>query len=362
MLRVKLINMLQCLPYHRQQKSTQQLTYIEIISLNSIHIDHPYDQLTPDFVLDAVESIGLETDSRILSLNSYENRVYQIGIEEAMPVIAKFYRPFRWSEAAILEEHAFTQGLIEHDISAISPLSINQTTLHEFKGFRFAIFPRQGGHAPEVDYEDTLFRIGRNIGRIHQASGQTCFTHRKTLSIEEWASSSREYLLSEHMIPRSLIEAYSTITSQLIEKMHAKWRMAPNKIIKLHGDCHLGNILWRDDIAHFVDFDDCMNGPAIQDIWLLLSGDRLQQSQQLIEIIEGYEEFCEFDTAEISLIETLRTLRMMYYAAWLAKRWTDPAFPMFFPWFNTERYWAEHIQELREQLAVLDEPPLKLYP
>ncbi len=330
--------------------------------LNTINSEHPYDQLTPDFVLDAVESIGLETDSRILSLNSYENRVYQVGIEDGLPLIAKFYRPFRWSKEAIIEEHQFTQRLLEQDISVISPLKINDTTLHDYKGFSFTLFPRQGGHAPEVDCADTLFRIGRNIGRIHQVSGQQLFQHRKTLSVDEWAIQSQNFLLSENFIPSSLIEAYKTLSDDIIQKIVTIWKRTSFNPIRLHGDCHLGNILWRDELAHFIDFDDCMNGPAIQDIWLLLSGDRTQQTQQLVEIIEGYEEFCDFDPRQLNLIESLRTLRMMYYAAWLAKRWSDPAFPMFFPWFNTERYWSDHILELREQLAILDEPPLQLYP
>ncbi len=332
------------------------------IELKDISTDHPYDQLTPDFVLDAIESIGLETDSRILSLNSYENRVYQVGIEDSQPLIVKFYRPYRWTKEAILEEHQFTQDLLNQDISVISPLEINGSTLQHCQGFYFTVFPRQGGHAPEVEYPETLFRIGRNIGRIHQISGKLNFAHRKTISVEEWALESQQHLLKENFIPASLIPAYETLSNDIIKKITSIWNSTTFKPIRLHGDCHLGNILWRDELAHFVDFDDCMNGPAIQDIWLLLSGDRNQQTQQLIEIIEGYEEFCEFDPKEIKLIESLRTLRMMYYSAWLARRWSDPAFPMFFPWFNTERYWSDHILELREQLAILDEPPLQLLP
>tara|TARA_R110001592_G_scaffold291131_2_gene560438 strand:- start:42511 stop:43503 length:993 start_codon:yes stop_codon:yes gene_type:complete len=330
--------------------------------VQNINSDHPYDQLTPDFVLDAIESIGLLTDSRILSLNSYENRVYQVGIDESQPVIAKFYRPFRWTKDAILEEHQFTQELLAKDISLVSPLEINGTTLHLYQGFYFTIFPRQGGHAPEIDCPDTLFRIGRNIGRIHQVAGNKNFKHRKSLSVEEWAIQSSHYLLQEHFIPSSLIPAYETLSKDIIHKITAIWNLTSFTPIRLHGDCHLGNILWRDQLAHFVDFDDCMNGPAIQDIWLLLSGDRHQQTQQLLEIIEGYKEFCEFDPRELKLIESLRTLRMMYYSSWLARRWSDPAFPLFFPWFNTERYWSDHILELREQLAILDEPPLQLQP
>lgn len=330
--------------------------------MNHVNPDHPYQDLTPDFVLDAVESLGLLSDQRILALNSYENRVYQIGIEDSVPVIAKFYRPNRWSAEAILEEHQFTKQLLDADISVVPPLSIENKTLHEYKGFLFTLFPRQGGYAPEIDIPDTLYRIGLNIGRIHQSSGTQRFEHRTSLSLEERAIGSRSFLLENDFIPMSLRTAYETLSDDIIQKMQTIWQANPFTEIKLHGDCHLGNILWRDDLAYFVDFDDCCNGPAVQDIWLMLSGDRHQQSQQLIELIEGYEEFCEFDTRQLNLVETLRTLRMMHYAAWLARRWTDPAFPMHFPWFNTERYWSEHILELREQFAALDEPPLKLAP
>lgn len=325
-------------------------------------MEHPYAKLTPDFVLDAVESIDLECDSRILTLNSYENRVYQVGIEDKLPLIAKFYRPQRWSDDAIYEEHTFTKTLQDNDISVVSPLEIKGKTLHEYNGFRFTLFPRQGGYAPEIDIPETLYRIGLNIGRIHQCSGTQSFQHRKTFSIEEWAVGSRTFLLENNFLSDSLLKAYETLTADLIKKMTAIWSDHPFQAIKLHGDCHIGNILWRDDLAHFVDFDDCANGPAIQDLWLMLSGDRQQQTLQMLELVEGYEEFCSFDTRQLGLIETLRTLRMMFYSAWLARRWKDPAFPMHFPWFNTERYWSEHILELREQLYILDEPPLKLYP
>ena len=323
---------------------------------------HPYDALTPDFVLDAIESLGLLTDQRIFALNSYENRVYQVGIDEAEPVIAKFYRPERWSNEAILEEHHFTEALYDADISVVPPKRMHDKTLHEYHGFRFALFRRQGGYAPEVDQADTLFRIGRNIGRLHQVGSVAPFKHRPSLSIERSGIESRRFLLDNDFIPHSLLEAYASLSQDLITRMQSIWQQTRYEEIRLHGDCHLGNILWRDNLAHFVDFDDCLNGPAIQDIWLLLSGDAQQQSAQLIEVIEGYEEFCEFDPAQLQLIESLRTLRMMNYAAWLARRWEDPAFPMHFPWFNTERYWSSHILELREQLSILDEPPLRISP
>jgi Ser/Thr protein kinase RdoA (MazF antagonist) len=325
-------------------------------------VNHPYETLVPDLVIDAVESMGLISDQRIFPLNSYENRVYQIGIEDQTPLIAKFYRPQRWSREAILEEHAFSLDLLAHDINVVPPMTINGTTLHEFGGFNFALFPRQGGYAPELEVPDTLFRIGRNIGRMHALGAAEPFKHRASLSIERLGIESREFLMQSPHMPKSLMEAYSTLTADLIKQMQQVWESAPINPIRLHGDCHLGNILWRDDKAYFVDFDDCVNGPAIQDIWLLLSGDRTQQILQLSEFIEGYEEFYEFDHRQLCLIESLRTLRMMNYAAWLARRWDDPAFPMHFPWFNTERYWSEHILELREQFAALQEAPLKLMP
>lgn len=325
-------------------------------------MDHPYEQLTPDLVIDAVESLGMISDQRIFPLNSYENRVYQIGIEDATPLIAKFYRPERWTDAAILEEHQFTLDLLDQDISVVAPMVFDGQTLFEFKGYRFSLFPRQGGYAPEIEVPDTLFRIGRNVGRIHLIGSSKTFEHRRSLNIETWANDSQAFLLENDFIPLSLCTAYETLTRDIIDKINRLWQSNRFDTIRLHGDCHIGNILWRDDLAHFVDFDDCINGPAIQDIWLLLSGDRHAQTGQLIEFVEGYEEFFPFDPRQLQLIETLRTLRMMHYAAWLARRWQDPAFPMHFPWFNTERYWSSHVLELREQFALLDEPALKLAP
>lgn len=325
-------------------------------------MDHPYEHLTPDLVIDAVESLGVISDQRIFPLNSYENRVYQVGIEDSTPLIAKFYRPDRWTNEAILEEHQFTLDLLAQDISVVAPMVFEGQTLFEFKGYRFSLFPRQGGYAPEVEVPDTLFRIGRNVGRIHLMGSSRAFTHRRSLNVETWATDSQRFLLENDFIPLSLTKAYETLSRDIIDKINRIWQTENHDAIRLHGDCHIGNILWRDDLAHFVDFDDCINGPAIQDIWLLLSGDRVAQTQQLIEFIEGYEEFFPFDSRQLQLIETLRTLRMMHYAAWLARRWGDPAFPMHFPWFNTERYWSSHVLELREQFALLDEPALKLAP
>ncbi|KZZ39341.1 serine/threonine protein kinase [Oleiphilus sp. HI0086] len=225
--------------------------------------EHPYAQLTPDFVLDAVESIGLFSDSRILSLNSYENRVYQVGIEDGTPIIAKFYRPQRWTTEAILEEHEFTRSLLENDISVVPPMLINGSTLHDYQDFRFALFKRQGGYAPEIEIPDTLYRIGCNIGRIHQVSNAETFKHRQNFCIENWAIKSRQFLLDNDFLSRSLRPAYETLSQDLIDKMQHIWKSCPFNPIKLHGDCHIGNILWREDQAHFVDFDDCLNGPVL---------------------------------------------------------------------------------------------------
>ena len=323
---------------------------------------HPYDSLTPDTVLDAIESQGYLSDARILALNSYENRVYQVGIDGAEPLIAKFYRPERWSEAQILEEHTFTQALAELEIPVVPPLTLGAgdtaTTLAHWQQFRFSLYPRKGGQAPELDNADNLLILGRFLGRIHAAGQSRTFDHRPELDVQSFAIDSYRFLLDKQFIPGELITAYRSLCEDLIDKLQQIFPRIDYRRIRLHGDCHPGNILWRDQAPHFVDFDDARNGPAVQDLWMLLSGDRQQQTLQLSEVLEGYRQFCDFNTAELALIEALRTLRIMHYAAWLARRWEDPAFPHNFPWFNTQRYWAEHILELREQLAAMDEPAL----
>jgi Ser/Thr protein kinase RdoA (MazF antagonist) len=323
---------------------------------------HPYELLTPDMVLDAVESCGYLSDMRILALNSYENRVYQVGIEGQNPLIAKFYRPERWSPAQILEEHQFSQELLDLDISVVPPMiDDNGSSLREFKGFHFALYERQGGHAPNLDDMDTLLSLGRTLGRIHALGQARPFSHRPALNIETFGRDSYQFLLAGDFIPKSLFESYRTLGADILQRCEAVFARIAYCPIRLHGDCHPGNILWRNELAHFVDFDDARNGPAMQDLWMLLSGEREQQTLQLSEVLEGYREFCDFNLAELGLIEALRSLRIMHYSAWLARRWSDPAFPRHFPWFNTERYWGEHILELREQLAALQEPPLVIY-
>ncbi len=324
---------------------------------------HPYQRLSPERVLEAMESVGVQTDARILALNSYENRVYQVGVEDGPPLIVKFYRPARWSREQILEEHRFAQELADLEIPVVPPLALNSVdTLYEFDGFSFSVFERLAGRAPELDNLDNLLVMGRFIARVHAVGSTAQFQHRIDLSVDTLAIQGREFLLKNAFIPESLIPAYETLSQDLIDKLQEIFaRNADIKKIRIHGDCHPGNVLWRDEVPNFVDFDDTVTGPAIQDIWMMLSGDRLQRQGQLAEIVDGYNEFFDFNPKELDLVEALRALRIMHYSAWLARRWEDPAFPMSFPWFNTQRYWAEHILELREQLSALDEPPLRLF-
>ncbi|MBE9537453.1 MAG: serine/threonine protein kinase [Proteobacteria bacterium] len=322
---------------------------------------HPYDSLTPDMVIDAVESVGYLSDVRLLALNSYENRVYQVGIEDETPLIAKFYRPERWTRAQIMEEHQFSLELQDAEISVVAPLvDKSGTTLHDFGGFMFALFQRRGGYPPELDNLDNLFVLGRTLGRIHGVGRAAKFSERITISVERMLNEPSAYLL-ENFIPDSLQAAYDSLTRDLKAQVSNIYQeVQPSDLIRVHGDCHVGNILWRDNCAHFVDLDDCAMAPAVQDIWMFLSGERHRRQLQLAEVVEGYSEFCDFDPRQLRWVEALRTMRIVHYAAWLGRRWEDPAFPRSFTWFNTERYWGEHILELREQLAALQEEPLQL--
>ena len=322
-------------------------------------MSHPYADLTPDTVLDAVESTGLRADGRQLALNSYENRVYQVWLEEAPPVVAKFYRPERWSDAAILEEHAYTTELAGREIPVVPPLAVAGRTLFEHKGFRFAVYPRQGGRVPELSDPATLEWLGRFIGRIHAVGALQPFQHRPALDIASFGVEPREYLLEHDWLPAELREVWAGVSAQALDGVRRAWERAGDfASIRLHGDCHMGNVLWTDDGPHFVDFDDSRMGPAVQDLWMLLSGDRASQIRQLADVLAGYEDFMEFDPRQLHLIEALRTLRLLHYSAWIARRWNDPAFPAAFPWFNTQRYWQDRILELREQVALMDEGPL----
>ncbi len=323
---------------------------------------HPYAALTPDVALDALDALdstGLKADGRLLALNSYENRVYQMGVEDAAPVVVKFYRPGRWSDAAILEEHAFVIELAAREIPAVPPRVLNRATLHTHAGFRFAVYPKQGGRMPEFDRAGTLERMGRFLGRIHAVGAVEPFVHRPTLDPETFGVASRDFLKRGNWLPPDLVAAWDSVVEHaLASVMHCYARAGDVRAIRLHGDCHAGNVLWTGDGPHFVDFDDCRMAPAVQDLWMLLSGEREQQQAQLAEILAGYEDFMAFDARELHLVEALRTLRLLHYAAWLARRWDDPAFPAAFPWFNTQQYWQARILELREQIALMDEPPL----
>ena len=323
--------------------------------------EHPFQVLTPAFVMDAIESQGFVCDCRTFGLNSYENRVYQVGIEDGPPLIAKFYRPERWSDAQILEEHAFCFELVEHELPVVAPwVNKSGESLFRHGSFSFALYPRQGGHAPEFDNLDNLLILGRMLGRMHAIGAVKPFIHRPVLDSRSFGYASAA-LIEERFIPAEYRESYSALTSQLLTAIDASIASAGNvRQIRTHGDCHSGNILWRDGAPHFVDFDDARTAPAVQDFWMMLSGERPRQTAQLAELVEGYNEFFDFNPRELQLINALRALRMLHYSAWLARRWQDPIFPRTFPWFNTIRYWGEHILELREQLAALDEPPLQL--
>lgn len=327
---------------------------------------HPYSALTPDLVLDAVESVGLRCDGRQLALNSYENRVYQVGIEDGKPVIAKFYRPNRWTDAQILEEHAFARELSDAEIPVVPPLLFGDASMHTHAGFRFALFERRGGRAPELDRAEVREWIGRFMGRIHLCASAKAFAHRPTLDIESFGETPRQFLRSSQFIPEDIRAAWLSVVDQALTGVRDAYARAGEvKLIRLHGDCHLGNILYTDDGPHFVDLDDCRTGPAVQDLWMLLSGAREEMTVQLRDVIEAYEEFAEFDRRELHLIEALRTLRMIHYSYWLASRADDPAFQMAFPWFfreHAQRYWQNQILALREQVALMQEPPLQLMP
>lgn len=325
-----------------------------------MHPAFSFSDLVPDTVLDALESVALRSDGRLLALNSYENRVYQVGMEDGPPLVVKFYRPERWSNTAILEEHAFLKALAQREIPVVPPLVLMEGgTLHEYQGFRFAVFERRGGRAPNIDDSDTLEWIGRFLGRIHAIGALEQFNERPRLDIEGFGEEPCRYLLEHGFIPADLVEAYRSVTTQALDGVrHCFERAGDVTMLRLHGDCHAGNVLWTDAGPHFVDFDDSRMGPAVQDLWMLLSGERAEMVQQLSDVLAGYEDFCEFNPRELYLIEALRTLRLMHYSAWLARRWDDPAFPVAFPWFNTQRYWQDRILELREQISLMDEPPL----
>lgn len=318
--------------------------------------ERPFAGLSPDCVLGAIESLGLRVDGRLLALNSYENRVYQVGIEGGEPVVAKFYRPARWSNAAIEEEHAFVAELAELEIPAVPALVTDHRTLHEFDTFRFAVFPRRGGRAPELDRPETLEWLGRLMGRLHGVGQRIPFVQRPALDFNTFGVAPLQSLLARRALPADLEGTYEALARTAIDAVRARFSEIDNlRVLRLHGDCHAGNVLWTDLGPHFVDFDDARSGPAVQDLWMLVSGDRDEIDQRMECLLAGYEQFCVFDRREFRLIEPLRTLRLIHYAAWLAERWDDPAFPPAFPWFNTHAYWRERIEELQGQIVAMEQ-------
>ena len=319
-----------------------------------------YHNLSPDNILNAIEHYGYQCDGRMLALNSYENRVYQIGLEDASSIVAKFYRPHRWSDDAIMEEHDFTQQLSDNEIPVVAPLQHNGETLLQFDDFRFSIFPSKGGRAPDLEDYDLLEQLGRFMGRIHQTGKSSEFKHRPELNIQTFGHKPREFILTNNFIPPELLAAYESLTEDLLKNIEFCYQRAGEiSLIRTHGDCHPSNILWTDSGPHIVDFDDARMAPAIQDLWMFLSGDRADMTAALDAVLSGYTEFCEFNAAELHLIEALRTLRLIHYYGWLAKRWQDPAFKLAFPWFDTQQCWEQHILNLREQSALLHEEPLQ---
>lgn len=323
---------------------------------------HPYDKLLPDLILDAIDAIDngrYRTSGSMLALNSYENRVYQVGLEAGGFLVAKFYRPGRWSDEAILEEHAFAAQLAGVEVPVVAPLpNASGETLHRHEGFRFALFERRGGHWPELDDPDTQYRLGQFLGRIHAVGATRDFDHRPALTPQSFGEQSLAYLLEHRFLPRDYEVQYRDLVEGLLVEVRRSFAAVDCPAIRLHGDFHPGNILWTDTGAHLVDLDDCRMGPAVQDLWMLLSGERGQMEAQLDELLAGYEEFYDFNRRELTLIEPLRTLRLLHYSAWLARRWDDPAFLQAFPWFNTVRYWEEQLLTLREQQQRLALPAL----
>lgn len=330
------------------------------------HDDAPsiaYANLQPEQIIAALEDLEYRCDGRFLALNSYENRVYQIGIEDAAPVVAKFYRPARWSDAEILEEHEFALQLAAAELPFVAPVRHAGATLLKSGPFRFAVYPNRGGRAPDLDDYELLRQLGRLVARMHRVGEGQAFLARPAIDVQSYGSASRDYLLENEVIPFELEAAYESVVAQVFEGIAAcQSRAGAVQQLRIHADFHPGNVLVAAEQIHIVDLDDTRRGPAVQDLWMFLSGDQAEQAPQLAALLEGYVKFRDFDARELHLVEVLRTLRIMHYAAWLARRWSDPAFKIAFPWFAGQRYWDEHILSLREQVALMQEPPLEWRP
>ena len=318
----------------------------------------PFAGLAPEVVLDAAAAAGLEPDGRLFALNSYENRVYQLWSGERVLVL-KFYRPRRWSDAQIAEEHAFTHELAAAELPVAAPLNVHGQTLLRFKDFRFAAFPFMRGRAPDLDAPEARQILGRSLARLHQVGARRPFLERPRIGVERLGWEARAQVLAGELLPERLHERYASVSGALLERVSESFASVPGvREIRLHGDCHLGNLLWNEQGPVFVDLDDCAMGPRVQDLWMLLSGAPKEQQHQWSEVLEGYRQFADFDYAEVRLIEPLRALRMLHHGAWVAHRWGDPAFPRAFPWFGEERYWEGYLQDLLEQVGQIEDPPL----
>ena len=326
---------------------------------------HPFDHLTPQAVLDALDAVGLRGDGRMLQLNSYENRVFQVFLEDGQAVVSKFYRPLRWSDEQILEEHVFAAELTAAEVPVVAPLVLTHgaTLAHvrlNGQAFRHAAYPIRSGHGPELDDPDTLRWLGRFIGRLHAVGLQRPFALRRPLSAQTFGHAARDKLIRLESMQEPQLSPWMTACISALALVEAAFAAVRPTTLRLHGDCHPGNILWRAEGPHVVDLDDACMGPAIQDLWMLLSGTREAMAEQMSTLLSGYVQFTHFDRRELRLIEPLRTLRMIHHSAWLAERWSDPAFPVAFPWFGTPGYWSEQAAQLREQIEVMAEPPLEL--
>ncbi len=318
----------------------------------------PYARLDPAAVIDAVEALGLPCDGRVLALNSFENRVYRVGLENAEPVVAKFYRPGRWSDAAILEEHAFADELVAAELPVVAPLRFAGISLHHHGGFRMALFPLRGGRAPEAGDRDTLRQLGRLLGRLHAVGAQRAFAHRPRLDVAHFGDAPVNFLIDHHWLPPELEENFAELADAVLGHVDAAFDAADGlRWQRVHGDCHPGNLLARDAVIHIVDLDDCLAAPAMQDLWMLLSGPPSEQAQQFEWLMEGYLRFHAFEPQALALVEPLRALRLLHYHGWIARRWHDPAFPAAFPWFGERRHWESVIGQLQEQLSALQEGP-----
>jgi Ser/Thr protein kinase RdoA (MazF antagonist) len=319
----------------------------------------PFSGLTPALVLDAAAAVGLEPDGRLFALNSYENRVYQLG-SGAQQRVLKFYRPGRWSDAQIGEEHQFTAELAAAELPVAAPLVFGGKTLCRYHEFRFAAFPWMRGRAPELDAPEARQLLGRSVARLHQVGALQPFATRPRIGVQRLGWQARAQVLATELLPEALRERYSSVSGALLEKVSAAFAAAADSVreIRIHGDCHLGNLLWDEHGPLFVDLDDCAMGPRVQDLWMMLSGPPAEQQRQWQELLEGYQQFADFNFMEVTLIEPLRALRMLHHAAWIAQRWADPAFPRAFPWVAEPRYWEGHLLDLLEQIATIDEPPL----